>query len=504
MNTTHEYIDIIASALANKTGVKLVSGKKWAANVKNKTLEYNRDDLINLPFYISKGLLLHEIGHINYTVECNPSDIEKKYPQAMHNIYNCLEDKRIENKTVSELQDYAKNTLDNLNAYFTQYNLAAHKNEFKDQPRLIQFMHLVSMYRESLNNSLVRDIIGYDANSFFSTYTSCEDNTNVFCDDVKKRFLDNKENINSIAHHTSHTDSLKSLKYIVDTELYPIIKDYIEEFKENNENKNPIASFNQNKTDKSKEIKKDYRSISVTDSFKPLLSDKPEENEAKCLLYPYTQTLTNKLKNILEYRKTIKYTGNFNSGKLISKNIFKIATDDNKIFSKKYNPDLPDKYNIHIALDGSGSMQGGQNVFNAVLGGYLIKFVTENLKLKPFYYVFSDTYNTQQIDDPNKYEVMNGGTTDIKVLQLIKENIKKTDGDNIAFIITDGQLFKNDEREILFNELTRLKCQIIGVGIGDGINEIALQKSFKDYVYCKDVNALPIELAGILRRLIKN
>lgn len=84
----------IAQMLAREHKIKILEGRGWAANIKNRDVFYVKNDIYNLPEEHILGLLLHEVAHVHYTTDVKLPDKNK---ELSHSCLNMLEDISIEN-----------------------------------------------------------------------------------------------------------------------------------------------------------------------------------------------------------------------------------------------------------------------------------------------------------------------------------------------------------------------------------------------------------------------
>lgn len=83
----------VAEMLAKEHKIKIQEGQGWAANIKNRTVFYVKNDIYNLPEEHILGLLLHEIAHIHYTTDVK---LPTKNKELTHSTINMLEDISVE------------------------------------------------------------------------------------------------------------------------------------------------------------------------------------------------------------------------------------------------------------------------------------------------------------------------------------------------------------------------------------------------------------------------
>lgn len=83
----------VADILSRQHRITVKEGQGWAANIKNKEVFYQKEDIYTLAEDHILGLLLHEIAHIHYTTDVV---MPKKNEELLHSTLNMLEDISIE------------------------------------------------------------------------------------------------------------------------------------------------------------------------------------------------------------------------------------------------------------------------------------------------------------------------------------------------------------------------------------------------------------------------
>lgn len=104
---TRAYIESLVSALSERTDIKFIEGDRFGTNLEDKIFMYDPIVLQTATIGEVKGILIHEVGHLKYTQYIEtPSEYHKKYPCLM-DLYNILEDFRIEHLMVRDFRDFA-------------------------------------------------------------------------------------------------------------------------------------------------------------------------------------------------------------------------------------------------------------------------------------------------------------------------------------------------------------------------------------------------------------
>lgn len=491
MQVNRKYLDILSTALTYKTGVKIKAGNVWNSNINTKTLQYDEKDLLRLPFHIVKGLILHEIGHIKYTEKTPVYDLEKKYPNSMKALHNACEDLRIEKMLNNEYGDFTRELQLQLNDFFIRFNVNSNKDKFQQMPRLIQFIFLMYASYQSSYNNYVYGLIGYRGQTFMS---------NVKTDkEVIKRFEKFENAISDFTEDISEYVTHQELKDKTASSLVPIITDFIKEYEK---------EIKRNSKGKKDDINKDFQKDTAENIKKKTKTryrgiNKPSEIEAKALYHNESYVLSQRIRDILKERTATKFTGAYKSGKLLSKNAYKILNNETKVFSRKVYNDKPSGYRIFLGLDNSGSMQGDRSLYT-FLGSCILKSVSEKIDIETEIYRYDTECSI--IDNLDDYNVTGGGTDDLCYFSTLHEKLKSENNEtieNIIFIITDGENYTHDhdKRSRTIKELNEMNSKIIAIGIGD-IQQENFNNNYENPIIVEDVGQLPTKIVDTMRSII--
>lgn len=446
LKTTRTYLEALTHGLTDEK-VKFVEGKDWHTDIEKKIITYNPLDLINKPFIFSKGLILHELSHVKYTHTDLDSDIAKKYPDAMQQVYNAFEDCRIESKSVTEYGDYSKEGF-----LLVNETLIDRVHEQQEQalpkkaPKLKQF--------------LLRSMIDMDMSTLDMSWNFYSNNSYLTDEDVKER----AEKIRDMKWSMLDMKTTDELKTYIDEKVFPIIKDWIEE-QQKEEDKKPKQGKGQPQGAQSKKQQSTCsKSVNVKASLEPKENNRtgeiPTDAELSGLLAPYIRTLAQKLSDILKEQQSTRFTGNYLRGKLLSRNAYKVMIPDTtRIFSKKNTPNKPN-YTITFLLDESGSMQGKKHA-DAYMSAFLLHEVSKKLDFKINVFTY-DRY-TRKVPLTNYRTIGRSGTDDYQAWEEVKKHLDLSD-ENIVFVLTDGATGATPVA--ITDELVRKGVIILGVGIG--------------------------------------
>lgn len=468
LKTTRTYLEGLVTGLQTEK-IKFKEGKIWQTNVKTKTIEYNPLDLINKPFLVSKGLLLHELSHVKYTYPKIDTKIENKYP-IMQMVYNVFEDYRVEYKTIGDYGDYAKEALSMVNEIgLAQGDQHATINP-KKPSKLMQF----------LNHSMAQSI----SNRYYLNYDYINNSKARIDEDV----LEKVSKIYNMYWDIERLKSTDDLKTFIDKNIYPIIKEYVKN-EPNSKKPQPTIQL----------CYKNRSGARVGGDITPKSrrTDIPTDNELSGLLNPYIRTLASKLGDILQESQATRYTGNYLWGKLLSKNAYKvIIPDTTKIFSRKNTPNKPN-YTITFLLDESGSMER-QKHYDTYISAFLLHEVCKKLNFKTNTVLFDNSVHiVKQLSDYR--QIRGGGTNDLLAFETIKPMLNLLE-ENIVFVLTDG--IGNNPTAIT-TPLMQKGVIIVGVGIGlDEYSTERLRKHYPHAISVPNTEALPQVMINQLSSII--
>ena len=524
------------SGLSAQTGVKLIPDKKWSSSRSKKELHYNKDDLINLPFDVVRGLMLHEMGHLLFSTGFTESDTVKKYgAELMSTIYNTFEDMRIEKKLDERFGNYSRYGLDSVDAWGVEQHLFNSGGNYDKLPKVEQFLilSLFRFYSNHVTDSSVANYLGFEAEYLWSP-NQWNYPIATFDKKVKMRHKAKRIKIRSIIEDCYDADNAVELQSIVDNELVPIIKDFIEDKEDKKKREEDKKKQQQGQgqgqgkgqsqpqqgqgkgqgkdgangsgdNDKGNQdvgmVKGGGRGFSTqspANNIKRTNVAKPTEAEAKTLLNSLSFVFSQKLKDVLKEQKAIRFTGNHKSGKLLNKNAYKVAIGgETRIFSKRNNPDTPN-YAVYLGLDSSGSMEGERQTF-AFLGAVLLKDVCKRLGFP--IRIFSYDTRVTELKKLDEYDATGGGTDDSSVFRAINKVIDGTQ-DNLVFIVTDGETYRDGDFDALKKGLKKKNAITFGVGIGEMSMERSLKKNYDNAVCVEKVEKLPSTLLTLIKSII--
>lgn len=482
MKATRTYVEAIAKTLSEHDNITFKEGKGWSTDIQKKIVTYDPQSLIDYDIDAVKGLLIHETGHVNFTTANKPTPEQVKHP-SIQQAYNMLEDMRIEKEQVKRYKDFARVPLTTINA-IGLLGKAEDTENLKKAPKLMQYLHGLQAVLLPYADYHIEDMLPY------KEVAKIQDKINQTIGPELTEKINNTLNncgtgnlVDMILNATS-TDEVKDIthKYIL-----PYCEDLLEE------------------ADKKPE--KELQGLEPKDGHGRGMTEKglnkqmtiPQDNELDLLLNPYVNTLAQKLSDILKEKAQTRFVGSHRSGKLLSRNAYKVLTSETRIFSRKNTPDKP-KYTITMILDESGSMKDGIKQQHTYIGAYLLDKTCKKLGFKVNLIGMDST--ARELNTIADYREIRGhGNEEIRALKLAKSKISKDD-DNIIFLLTDGLTCSKPKP--LIKELTdKLNSTVIAVGIGLDQNDInTMKQEYPISIQAQEPEKLADTLIGAMQRLI--
>lgn len=467
MKATRRYIEGLTTAIALETGIKFrESGKGWYVNVKDRTLFYDPLDLVQREASLVKGLILHEVGHLLYTEPTGKdSKIAQKHP-AMQDVYNALEDIRIEHLLIEKYRDFAR--------YPLEYVATLGFSMNKKNPR-----------KATLRDTLLQ-LCAFQCNTNAVT-EQAKKASKDFWDSPKNDLLDTWTNCSSRLRYICKEPNVASLKIYCDKVIYPLIKHLL-----------PDADKKKRMRGLAESIGGRGKGSSLSDKKMPppqgAITGLEADQELKSLLACQISTLAYRLGNILREQKASFFTGSHLRGKLLSKNAYKVLTDDKRPFSRLVKPNKPD-YKITFVLDNSGSMRDSSQK-DTYIATFLLVEVCKKLGLS--YDILRYDSDVIKIGLEDYRQVANGDNNDDLAVKTAIDYLDKKK-ENIVFMLTDGGVCSDPTEAI--KEITK-KAIFVPVGVGPAVNMADFKKYYPNPVLVGDTQQLPDVLVKELQRII--
>ena len=224
------------------------------------------------------------------------------------------------------------------------------------------------------------------------------------------------------------------------------------------------------------------------------------------LIYPMKKVLN----SIMKDNTYNRFGGNYRSGKLSTKKLYRLETWSDKLFGRKIVRNHKD-YKVSILVDNSGSMSG-ENVINATRGCVLLAEVLNSVGIDFEIMSFSDQpkvvkwfNNSLSSKERTAIEWMITsvwwGTRDARAVRLSHNNLmsKSTrESERIMFVLSDGDSgeWSQLQEEI---EIAERDTYVFGIGI----KTPSIANYYNNFSIVNDIDSLPVVMMEELRKMIK-
>ncbi len=214
--------------------------------------------------------------------------------------------------------------------------------------------------------------------------------------------------------------------------------------------------------------------------------------------------------SIIKDTNVVRFEGNYETGKLQTRKVYKIFTGQTKIFSKKVVTNNDDKdFVFYIAVDISGSMDEGCRTNRrksdeacaavATLGKAL-EMAGKRFEVLAFH---TDSFVVKPFDKKMNYEDMltisrgRGGTNDVRAINKSAEVLKNQPEKNkVLIVITDGDVYLHETKVAV--DAAEKFAKVYGIGIGG----VGLKQAFKRAINIDDASELGVEFGKILKEYV--
>ena len=533
ITATREYMQLLANALGEDNEVKIKESPRggWSTDMITKTIYYNPVDLVTVPFDAARGFILHEIAHVKYSQavldEKDRETVTKYGSERMHLMYNMFEDFRIEHLIMNRYDRYAIYALEASSRILTARMYFASNFNMSMLPKVQQFLFISHIDFKTCISSSMREMIDHRLKGYshIRKFPYME-----FSPEVTERYVKHNGFIRDFMNRVRlKAESTLEVENMVDQEYVPLIEDWLKEEPASDPSQISFCLNKSHKHEKGKPEKTEEEGASeekgegdpTEEQEDRLISEashafeitdvatdhasmwiKPSKQEAKSLLLPYINTLSNRLQDVLKETTASRFTGHRKAGKLLSPNAYKVVLNEDRVFSKRTNPKQP-KYNIYFGLDRSGSM-GRDRIIPSYMAAVLIGEACKQLKMPVSYYAYETC--TKRLSDVDKYDGGGADNREDRLFEMVADDIKKSrkgEEDNILFVITDGGTSRGHGDFIAQEKrLLDLNTTIYGVGIGDQSVEKMIHEVYPNGIYVPKVEDLPFEMIKLMRNII--
>ena len=227
----------------------------------------------------------------------------------------------------------------------------------------------------------------------------------------------------------------------------------------------------------------------------------PDYKSASALMRPFSDTLANRLLDVLKEKKAVTHSGLYKRGKLLSRNITKLMTNEERMFSRRNNPDTPD-YKVYVVIDRSGSMDEEQKISYAYLAGVMVYDTALKMKMPVEVVSFNEDVeyiadNQNRTPDFEQFST-SGGTDDANMVRELADKVKKDQEETLVFIIGDGEGTSLPSASLAY---LQKKGFLMGIGVGEGTERVA--EAYPNGVTVASPKDVPKVIIQTLRGLIK-
>jgi len=444
----------VGDMLSREHKISIIEGRGWAANIKNRSVFYKKDDIYNLPEDHILGFLLHEIAHIHYTTDV---DLPDKNKELMSVTLNMIEDISIESIIG---KDYPN----------AEEILTSTKGEVLDTLiKMLPTMKNISIHEKSLLYAAARfEGRGYAFG--ISKYEKLGEKISQIMVKKKKDILERKETKNL----------LPLVKEVVDL----MIKEEGEPTEEKKEEMAISAGSEGNATSRQREKQTKKEIIENLKAGQGWKKGPSIANNVKFIdeITDQATRIGKQLRSVLKRNNAMEYAGRYRSGKLLAKRFVRVKTlNDRHPFTRRI-VKSNQSYAFAIASDVSGSMFGGMGEIDP--GSYALSslhMVGEALKYASIprsLTIFGEYANTvapmgktqirweQLANDKDIRKADQGGTSIDRAINACTVELEKVTAERkIMIILTDGQSYLQEMKDA-HKKATKAGIECLGITIG--------------------------------------
>lgn len=539
---TRAYIEAFVSALSSRSDITFVEGNQWGVNLKEKKFMYDPVLLQSATIDEVKGILIHEVGHLNYTQDVpknKESEWFNKYP-SISMLYNAFEDIRIEHLMIQEYRSFADGPIAETRFYASLNNyehVIANKHQgMRGFPAFAgTLMTGLTYYDQRPLVNLSGDGSWLPLYDYISSYSRETYNRMVKykAPDMKAAnlqvYFKKIRNLQEFIPMIDKCENTLEVMQLVDKEIVPQIEDLLKEEEKQRkagqamaealhgamkkmmgngkgkgkpkkgEGKDGRSEFAKNGFKGERSLLDDLIKGSVTGS-KVRVATPLEDSELLLLNRMNIYALTKHLKSILEERTTIKYAGAYKRGKLLPRNVYKARTNEPRMYSKRKHFDTV-MYEVSFLMDESGSMGSGSRYEDIYQAGFVINQAVKNLKFKVNYVGFDDIPKDYKTFEKMR-DYRGGGNDEDRVLKHIEKKLDYNN-DQIIFLLTDGGVAPSNSPTEMLAKFKKQGVHVIPIGINiPPEQEKEFKRWYPESVLIKNMDSLVVTMAGFLKRII--
>ena len=300
-----------------------------------------------------------------------------------------------------------------------------------------------------------------------------------------------------------YTSSTHDIAEVIGLDVYPKIKHLL-----------PKAEDGEPEWDETRKIQELAEYIKGLPMGSSKKEDKAQFFDAFPEIRPFIKKTEQALKKILKNKQFDRYEGQYYTGKLVNRKIWKVGSQNFRVFAKRVAPKT-EHYHFSLVVDESGSMYGGK-IKMAVRSAMLFHCALARLHITHAVYGFNAgirTYytgmNEMQEKERNKifpqmvenstlqidHELDAGYNSDGYALEHVAEAVPKDATKKVIFMISDGLPEPIWDRNIARYDLRKMVQKyeslgyiVVGIGIGNG-EDVA--EYYKTHVRVPDISELP-------------
>ncbi len=540
MNKNKSDFNLIANMISRKIGV-IAQAKKggcWSCNVDKKiiwypdTIKYSDTDL---------GYLFHEAAHLRFsdsfiiTSEIFTEICSKlgKVSEQIWSLINAFEDVRVEKLLSKEYPGVAeyftaisKSSFDSMSSNLSSMKIfypeifnnkkkhlwshyctyiifymsgeidkaTAILNVFDRPKKLIKVIKKTSKYIDkSIECNSTVELIEYLKKYIFPQYC-------LLCDDEKLVNKMKKKELENIINEI--------LKIVLQAAKKQHAKGEVELSKEDRET---VPSMTADRTERS-EITQYRKSKPKKDTIDKIYDERDITTEEIANTVNQHLSSVRKAVSILKDSAIERFEGNYESGKLQNRKLYKIRVKNTKIFTRKIATQSSDKdMCFAILVDESGSMRDSQSKAacfsvsliskalelsgksHAIIGFNCRMYCHKNFGEKLLFKKMTDIVNnTKQL--AAKYN--DDGWAVKETADMLK---KQPQSKKILIVLSDGHPEESELHEHYDLTIEAKKAEKEVTVYSIGINTDAVKRYYKNYKVISDVSQLGTELANIFK-----
>lgn len=507
--TSNEF-HLIAGMISNRVGVTCVAGGYlWQADIKNNVIYYPHKR------YYSEadlGLLIHESAHLRFTTKWDEQDFEEackveggepKNGKQVFALMNALEDIRIE-KQICDVYPGAEYYLNEMresmwnNGYYYREDkrLWAMYGVYMDWEATHPDWAEESLFLRGLeNNQKIRTAIDNTIDAVHKVPNI--KTTDDLIDLMGKEILEHYLPLCDDAPPKSEMDEV--MKKLLEF-LKKMVKMKLGGKKQGVQKRKQAVKTEEDEEDAELQSGKKGGKLDFTMKRGRNMN---EETLRKAVRDNFASA--RKAISIIKDLETKRYEGNYQSGKLQNRKLWKIRAGNYRIFTKQVADSKDDKDMVFALLvDESGSM-GGTKIYQATIAAGLIGEALSRAGKRFAIYGFHDDVRVHKKFDqpfqiPDMLEIGKelGGTRDGEAVSKVAADLnRQPEKKKIMMVICDGESGSNGEYQL--GSVVQKASKTIDV-YGIGVQTNSVIRHYKNAIVINKPEDIGRELLKILKK----